>query len=325
MSKNEKSTLKYFKWLLGAFGTSYLAREAWIWAHMKNLKNEIVLITGGTSGIGKEMAKMIAKEGATVVIWARDEKNLDKVQKEIKYEGGKCFTYSVDVGEREQIYKTAKLVQEEVGDVTMVILNAAIVRGVTFLDSKDDDIEKVMRVNAISHFWTVRAFLPSMLQKNHGHIVTVSSAGGMAGTSNLSDYAASKFAAFGFNESLRVELNNMGHASKRLDNSGVQATIICPYFINTGMFEGVKKNNFNFLMPILETKYVAKKSIKAIKRGDGQIIMPYFPTLIYLMRFLFPATVFDRLMYDVVGVGSTMNQFNQTTRTNKDFDVKSKL
>jgi all-trans-retinol dehydrogenase (NAD+) len=75
-----------------------------------------------------------------------------------------------------------------------------------------------MRVNALSHFWTVRAFLPSMLQKNHGHIVTVSSAGGMAGTSNLSDYAASKFAAFGFNESLRVELNNMGHASKRLDN-----------------------------------------------------------------------------------------------------------
>jgi short-subunit dehydrogenase len=91
------------------------------------------------------------------------------------------------------------------------------------------------------------------------------------------------------------------------------------------MFEGVKQNNFSFLMPILDTKEVAKKSIRAIKRGDGQIIMPYFPTLIYLMRFLFPATIFDRVMYDLVGVGSTMNQFGKTSRTDKDFELKSKL
>jgi NADP-dependent 3-hydroxy acid dehydrogenase YdfG len=72
------------------------------------------------------MAKMMAKEGATIVIWARDEKNLEKVNQEIKYAGGKCFTYSVDVGDREQIYKTAKKVQEEVGDVSMLILNAGL-------------------------------------------------------------------------------------------------------------------------------------------------------------------------------------------------------
>ena len=79
----------------------------------------------------------------------------------------------------------------------------------------------------------VKAFLPSMLEKNHGHIVTIASMAGIFGSAGLADYCASKFAAVGFEESLRNELIN-------LNKTGIKTTIVCPYFIKTGMFEGAK-------------------------------------------------------------------------------------
>lgn len=80
---------------------------------------------------------------------------------------------------------------------------------------------------------TTKAFLPSMLEKNHGHIVTIASSASFFGTSGLCDYCASKFGAAGFDESLSMELGV-------LKKDGVNTTVVCPYYINTGMFDGVK-------------------------------------------------------------------------------------
>jgi all-trans-retinol dehydrogenase (NAD+) len=91
---------------------------------------------------------------------------------------------------------------------------------------------KTMIVNAESNMWTVREFLPSMLKKNSGHVVSISSVAGMTGCAGMTDYCASKFAAFGFSESLRIEMKILG--------KNVKCTTICPFFINTGMFAGVK-------------------------------------------------------------------------------------
>jgi all-trans-retinol dehydrogenase (NAD+) len=315
----------YLKFLLGTFGATYAARETWIWYNQKNLKKETVLITGGTSGIGLLIAKQMASEGATVVIWARDKKKLEEASTEIRKDGGKVYTYSVDVSDREAVYKTADIVRREVGDITILLNNAGIVRGATFLDSKDDDIKKTFDVNIISHYYTTRAFLPAMLKKGYGHIVTLSSAGGIIGGANLTDYSASKFATFGFHEALRVELRNMGHATKRWRNRGVQCTIVCPYFIATGMFDGVKDNNVPFLMPILTTEGVAKRTVSAIKRGDGLVILPAFPWLIFATRFLLPTKGYDYVMYDLMGCGKLMDGYSTTDRTEKSFEIKSKL
>ncbi len=81
-------------------------------------------------------------------------------------------------------------------------------------------------------FQTVKAFLPNMIQRNHGHVVSISSAAGLFGNVHLADYCASKFAAVGFNESLGVELDTIG-------KDQVFTTTVCPFFISTGMFEGV--------------------------------------------------------------------------------------
>lgn len=127
-------------------------------------------------------------------------------------------------------------------------------------------IEKTFQVNTISHFWTVKAFLPAMIKRNHGHIVTICSASAFVGVAGLCDYSASKWAAFGFDESLRFELQKNG-------NTGVRTTCVCPFFINTGMFEGVT-SRLGPLMPILEPDYVASMIIRSVKRGDTLLCMP---------------------------------------------------
>lgn len=108
-----------------------------------------------------------------------------------------------------------------------------------------------------------KSFLSKMLEKNHGHIVTVASMAGHFGTAGLCDYCASKFAVVGFDESLRNELI-------RMNKTGVKTTVVCPYYINTGMFNGVKSN----MIPLLEPGYVADKIVEAILTDQKVLMLP---------------------------------------------------
>ena len=100
-------------------------------------------------------------------------------------------------------------------------------QGKSFLELTDEQVQKTMDVNVMAHMWLAKAFLPEMIRTNCGHIVTISSAAGILGVNGLADYCASKFAAFGFDESIRLEL-------KAQNITGVHTTCVCPYYINTG-------------------------------------------------------------------------------------------
>ena len=154
-------------------------------------------------------------------------------------------------------------------------------------------------MNTTSHAWTVREFLPAMMNKNKGHIVTIASAAGTMGVCGLSDYCASKFGAFGFNESLRMELKQQ--------KSSVKTTVICPFYINTGMFEGVK-TRFPFLLPILEEKWAADRIVNAVLQNEDVVLMPWFTNLTFVMRGILPVWVFD-WMADFLGANSSMEEF----------------
>ena len=116
-------------------------------------------------------------------------------------------------------------------------------------------IDKTMQVNTISHLTTIREFLPDMIATKKGHIVTIASMAGLAATPGLSDYSASKFGAVAIDEAVRVELQQKG-----LDKY-IKTTCICPYFINTGMFDGVKNA---FPMYLLSPKEVVDRIVAAI-------------------------------------------------------------
>ena len=159
----------------------------------------------------------------------------------------------MDVSNREQVKEVAKQAMDQIGPVDFLINNAGVYSQGEILDLTDNQISKSLIVNAESHFWTVKEFLPSMLERNTGHIVTISSIAGQAGTPGMTHYNASKFACYGFSEALRTEMKRK--------KSSVKVTTISPYYINTGMFDGV---NTTSLYPILEMKPAVTRIMNAI-------------------------------------------------------------
>lgn len=114
----------------------------------------------------------------------------------------------LDVSDREQITQVIEKARSQFGDVDILINNAGVVQGKAFTEMNEKMVSKTMVINAESHFWLVKDVLGPMLKRNSGHIVSVSSIAGMAGTAGMTDYCASKFAAYGFNEAMRVEMKH---------------------------------------------------------------------------------------------------------------------
>lgn len=239
----------------------------------KDVNGQVVLITGGGSGIGQLVAKRLAKRGATIVIWDVNEKGMAATSKDIKENNnGRCHTYKCDVSNRDMVYAVAKRVVEEVGKVDILWNNAGIVTGQRFLNIPDEKIEMTMNVNHMAHFWTVKAFLPDMVARNRGHIVTTASIAGLSGACSLPDYSSSKFANIGFHESLNLELQVDGH-------DGVKTTLICPWFISTGLFAGSRSD----IIPFLEPEHVATE-IEAAILIDQTVL--YIPRSLYVLAAL---------------------------------------
>jgi all-trans-retinol dehydrogenase (NAD+) len=203
-----------------------------------------------------------------------------------------------DVSDRETVYRQAAALTAEFGPVEVLINNAGVVSGKPFLDTPDEKMIQTMNINTLAHFWTARAFLPSMIERNSGHLVTISSAAGIIGIRGLADYCASKFGAFGFNEALRMEL----HRRK----SAVKTTVVCPFFINTGMFEGVK-TKFPRLFPILKPEYAARRIVTAVLKDRKLLVMPRMGYMVFFARIL-PPGIFDTLA-DFLGMNKSMDDF----------------
>ncbi|EDV19359.1 Epidermal retinol dehydrogenase 2 [Trichoplax sp. H2] len=249
----------------------------------KNVEGDIVLITGAANGIGKIVAKKFADLNATLVLWDIDKKANENVAREIEVMGKRAYAYTVDVTQKESVYKVANRVKMEVGDVNILINNAGIVSGKKLLDCDDDMIIRTMEVNMISHFWTVKAFLPAMLENNEGHIVTIASAAGLLGVSQLVDYSASKHGAIGFDESLRHELTDM--------HSGINTTVVCPYYTDTGLFYGCK-SRFPKILPILEPEYVASCIVDAILQNQHILFVPKILSIFIFLKTILPTSAF---------------------------------
>ncbi|XP_034175829.2 estradiol 17-beta-dehydrogenase 11 [Osmia lignaria lignaria] len=283
----------------------------------KSIKGEVALITGGAGGIGKLMAIKLAKLGAHVVIWDINRTGLEDTVQEIRQNGGKCSSYYCDITKREEVYRIAKTVQIEVGPVTLLINNAGYVHGKTLWDLPDDEIERTYRVNILSHYWITKAFMRDMMKNNHGHIVTVASVAGLLGTYNCTDYSATKSAAIGYHESLFSELRAHGY-------DGIHATLVCPYFINTGMFHGVKPR----LMPMLEPEYVAEEVVSGILVNQINVVLPGTVRYLLPLKCLLPAKLCWALMYNIIQGPQSMMMFkgreDKTLKNNNNIAVISK-
>ena len=265
---------------------------------MTDLNGATALVTGAASGIGLRMAEQFARRGASLVLWDLNGEALESARARVARAGNVAHTDTVDVGDHKAVAAAAVRVSQAVGGVDLLVNNAGIVSGRPLTDLTPEQVERTFRVNVLSLFWVTQAFLPGMVDRNRGHVVTIASAAGLVGVARQTDYSASKHAAVGFNESLRAELAAAG--------TDVHTTVVCPYFIDTGMFDGVV-TRFPRLLPILKPDHVVDQITRAIEHDRAQLIMPPLIRSLPALRAL-PVAVFDRAM-GFFGVNASMDHF----------------
>lgn len=272
----------------------------------KDVKGYVVLVTGAGSGIGRRLAIKFAELGCKMVLWDINGELNEETAVIIRQKGGNVHTFVCDVSNRNGIYRTAEKVKERVGFVDILINNAGIVTGTNLLDCPDQAIIQTMQVNILAHFWTIKAFLPEMIERNSGHIVTISSAAGVIGLNKLTEYCASKFACVGLDESLRFELG-------MLQKHGVHMTLACPYYTDTGMFEGAQ-TRFPSILPVLDTEFVAEKIVQAILCNQEVLYVPRILYFIVALKGVLPAKCWS-LVLRFTGSGQLMDHFSGRTKS----------
>ncbi|KAJ7068544.1 retinal short-chain dehydrogenase/reductase [Mycena amicta] len=233
--------------------------------------DQIVVITGGASGVGELLANTLAVKSVTVVVL--DVKPIQSQNYNISY-------YKCDVSKWEEVDAVSKKIIEEIGQPTILINNAGVVQGKLLLDLSPEDVQQTFNVNTVSHFWTLKAFLPGMIAKKKGHIVTVASVMGMHGVAQMTDYCASKAALVSLNRSLRSELD------KRYNCPEVRTTLVCPGHIHTALFSSFNAPN-QFFFPTLNPIDIVKPIIQALDDTLGStILLPFYVNFMPLLSVL---------------------------------------
>ncbi|KAJ5937842.1 hypothetical protein N7454_004184, partial [Penicillium verhagenii] len=189
-------------------------------------KKEIVLVTGGSDGIGAATVQRLAERGTTVIVLDIRPLTYD-APKNVHY-------YRCDLTNRTEFESVAETVRRDVGDPTCIVANAGICRGKPLLYATPRDIELTFAVNNLALIWTAQIFLPSMVTHNHGHFLIMASQAGHLATSGVVDYAATKAAALAIYEGLQTELRHVYKAP------AVRMSCMAPSAVQTKMFRGIK-------------------------------------------------------------------------------------
>ncbi|MBI5622680.1 MAG: SDR family NAD(P)-dependent oxidoreductase [Elusimicrobia bacterium] len=258
-----------------------------------DIKGRVVLVTGGASGIGKAAAALFLKAGAKVALWDRDPASLESAARELS-PLGPVTARAVDVSDRAAVFLAAA----ETGPVDVLDNNAGIVHGGDFLSAGEESVRRTFEVNVLGPMWCTAAFLPGMIERGSGRVVLMASAAGLLGVPGMAAYSASKHAVIGFGESLRLELRKSGRM-------GVGVTIVCPSFVKTGMFEGVKPP---LLTPWLDPADLAVKVVDAVARDRLWVREPFMVKLVPALKGLTCPGITD-WVGDLLGMHRAMEEW----------------
>lgn len=265
---------------------------------MSDMKGKSVLITGGASGIGRLMGELALKEGARVlVIWDLNADQLQITSEAFRQQGYKVEAFVVDVSNTAQVLTTFKEVRERVGNIDILVNNAGIIVGKSFIQHTHGEIDKTMSINTSALMHLTREALEDMVKKGSGHIVNIASAAGLVSNPNMSVYCGSKWAVIGWSDSLRLELEDQA--------PGVKVTTVVPYYINTGMFAGVRSP----IIPILNPEPVARAIIQGVKKNKPFVRLPGIINLLPLIKGILPLRAFDVVVGKWFGVYKSMDHF----------------
>jgi NAD(P)-dependent dehydrogenase (short-subunit alcohol dehydrogenase family) len=269
---------------------------------MESVKGKNVLITGGAMGLGKLFATRAVKEGAAaVVLWDVNEVAVKETATALEAAGSSTIRYqTVDVTSRTSVTEAAERVRAEFGTIHVLFNNAGIVRGNGYFWENDPkDFTLTMEVNSIGPMLVAREFLPAMVASGtDGRLVNIASSAGLNAIPRMAAYAASKWAAVGFSDSVRLELEQAGY-------DRIKVTTVCPTYINTGMFDGAKGILFT---PMLKQEDVVARTWEAMLGGEPFVVMPWTSRMNKVLSGVLPVKFRDVYLRRV-GVYNSMDDF----------------
>ena len=244
-----------------------------------DFKNKVVLITGASSGIGKQTAIEFAKLGSNIILVARRKNKLEQVENELKQFNVNTLVCACDVSKKDQVEELSKIVLQKFNSIDILVNNAGFAIYGSVSDLSIDEIESQMETNYFGMIYCVKNFLPLMLEKKSGHIVNVASVAASFGLPGIASYCASKFAMLGFSEGLKHELSG----------TGVGITVVSPIMVKTDFFEHPSFAKMPKYSPTsLNSKTVAKAIVKAANSSRLEIITPSVVRIAVWLKHTFP-------------------------------------
>lgn len=243
-------------------------------------KDQIIAITGASSGIGKQAAVDFSYNGAkTVILISRNIMKLNQVKKELNPDCN-VEIYTCDISKKKMVYEVGQNIMEKMAAIDILVNNAGIGIYGKVIDQTIEDIEKVTSTNYLGMIYFTKIFLPSMINNKRGHIVNVASLAASFGIPCMAAYCGSKFAMLGFSESLSYELKK----------TNVGVTVVSPIAVKTNFFDN---ESFKGKMPhklgyVLEPKIVSKAILKAAYSKRLEIVVPFFVRSAVWLKHTFP-------------------------------------
>uniref|UniRef100_A0A7I4Z3L0 Hydroxysteroid 17-beta dehydrogenase 11 n=1 Tax=Haemonchus contortus TaxID=6289 RepID=A0A7I4Z3L0_HAECO len=250
----------------------------WITLKQKNVDKQLIVITGGASGLGRCMAKIFSleKRARTVIL----DVNLGEAEETVASivgEGGQAYAYYCDISNDKEVQEIAKQVALTHGKVDIVVCNAAVLTFALFKDLTVDEIRQSLDVNVLGTINTIRAFIGPMEERNSGHIVAVSSIAGFSGETFGLAYCPTKFAVRGVMECLQMELRDRGR-------EGVICSTLCPYFSRTPMVLRVGLRPKCTWFPFMSVESCSRRMVDAILKEKCISFMPNYVSLVAMMK-----------------------------------------
>jgi NAD(P)-dependent dehydrogenase (short-subunit alcohol dehydrogenase family) len=289
-------------WLVAA-GVSGALAALTLWSSRRgsyDLQGKVVLITGGSRGLGLVLARQAAAEGARVAICARDEAELERARLdlvELADDAAAIVVLTCDITDATEVRMMVAEVERHLGPVDVLINNAGIITAGPLENLDTRDFEECMNTHFWAPFHTMQAVLPAMRRRGEGRIVNISSLGGKVAIPHMAPYTASKFALTGLSEGFRTELSRYG----------IPVTTVCPGLLRTGsaghaLVKGQHKKEFAVFsiadsLPglTMSAEQAAREIWNACRRGDGEVILSLPAKLLALFHGVLPGTTTDVL------------------------------
>lgn len=302
------------KWLVGAIlGVGTIAALSSLRKSRRKfeLDDKVVLITGGSRGLGLVLAREFASQGARIAICARNSEELKRAKQDLENQGAEVFETVCDVRNQIEVDRMIKAVTNHYGQIDVLVNNAGVIQVGPLEAQTQEDFKDAMDIHFWAPFYTMQAVLPQMRERADGRIINIASIGGKLSVPHLAPYCASKFALVGLSSAMQAELAK--------DN--IFVTTVSPGLMRTGshvnaIFKGQNEKEFAWFsignsLPVssISAESAAGQIVEAAKRGDAELIISIQAQLAAKFYGLFPdskaeiSSLINQILPMIGGIG----------------------